>query len=78
MQGRLDAGGRRAAWQSAAQTESTYSPAGFAKGKLAVSICRRSVELGVFYNLRGCLNKTNNRLLGVRNGQFWKALKAGS
>lgn len=78
LYGRLDEAGRGQAWHSAAKTRPAYSPAGFDKAEKAVAICRRSVELGVFYNLRGCLNKANNRLLGHRNSQFWKALKTGS
>jgi hypothetical protein len=76
--GRVDDQVRETAWRSAAKSKSAFSPAGFAQGKLAVSICRRSVELGIFQNLRVCLNMENNRLLGHRNTQFWKALKTGS
>jgi len=76
--GRVDDLVREEAWQSAAKSESAFSPTGFAKGKLAVSICRRSVELDIFPSLRVCLNMENNRLLGHRNAQFWKALKTGS
>jgi len=76
--GRVDDQVREKAWRSAAKSERAFSPAGFAKGELAVSICRRSVELNIFQNLRVCLNMENSRLLGHRNAQFWKALKTGS
>ncbi len=76
--GRVDVKTRLSAWDRAVNTSGKFSTEGLAKGRSVFKTCMTSVDLGVYFNMRSCLNKRNGELLGHQTVDFWQALKAGS
>ncbi len=76
--GRADVKTRLGAWSNAVDGSGAISTEGLAKGRSVFKTCMTSVDLGVYSNMRRCLNKRNGELLGHRTADFWKALQAGS